>query len=67
MKGMRNRAGQGPAEKAERLLPSMSPADQTEVKRLMGEVHTALTDRRWDKVVSSCNGLSDVLFYLEEV
>ena len=54
-------------EKAERLLPSMSPADQTEVKRLMGEVHTALTDRRWDKVVSSCNGLSDVLFYLEEV
>jgi molecular chaperone DnaK len=54
-------------EKAERLLQGMSEVDQVEVKRLMGEVHTALTDRQWEKVVERCNGLSDVLFYLEEV
>ena len=54
-------------EKAERLLQTMSETDQIEVKRLMGEVHTSLTDRQWDKVVERCNSLSDVLFYLEEV
>ena len=54
-------------EKAERLMQTMSTADQAEVKRLMGDIHTAMTDRRWDKVVASCNSLSDVLFYLEEV
>jgi molecular chaperone DnaK len=54
-------------EKAERLLQTMSEADQVEVKRLMGEVHTSLTDRQWEKVVERCNSLSDVLFYLEEV
>ena len=33
----------------------------------MGDIHTALTDRHWDKVTATCNSLSDVLFYLEEV
>ena len=41
----------------------MSTADQAEVKRLMDEINAAITDRRWDKVVGTCNSLSDVLFY----
>jgi molecular chaperone DnaK len=53
-------------EKAERLLERLSPEDRIEVERLMGQVHTALTDRKWDRVTSTSNELSDILFYLED-
>jgi molecular chaperone DnaK len=53
-------------EKCERLLPNLQPEDKTEVERLMTNVRDALTDRKWDRLTSACNELSDVLFYLEE-
>ncbi|MCI0461526.1 MAG: Hsp70 family protein [Gemmataceae bacterium] len=53
-------------EKAERLLPNTQPDDRTEIERLMTNVRTALTDRKWDQLTTACNELSDVLFYLEE-
>jgi molecular chaperone DnaK len=53
-------------EKCERLLPNLQPEDKAEVERLMGNVRTALTDRKWDRLTAACNELSDVLFYLEE-
>src|SRR5262245_14863567 len=51
-------------EKCERLLPNLQPEDRTEVERLMTNVRTALTDRKWDQLSRACNELSDVLFYL---
>jgi molecular chaperone DnaK len=54
-------------EKAERLLEGAQPEDRTEIERLMEQVRTALTDRRWDKVTAACNELADILFYLEDV
>ncbi len=53
-------------EKAERLLPNTQPDDRTAIERLMTNVRTALTDRKWDQLTTACNDLSDVLFYLEE-
>jgi molecular chaperone DnaK len=53
-------------EKAERLLERTQPEDRGEVERLMTNVRTALTDRRWDKVTEACNELADTLFYLED-
>jgi len=53
-------------EKAERLLPSVSPEDRAEVERLMTRVRTVLTDRQWDKLTAASNELSDILFYLED-
>jgi molecular chaperone DnaK len=53
-------------EKCERLLPGLQPEDRAEVERLMTNVRTALTDRKWEQLTSACNELSDVLFYLEE-
>jgi len=54
-------------EKAERLMEKLPSEDRTEMERLMSEVQNAVTDRRWDKVHSSCDRLSDALFYIEEV
>jgi molecular chaperone DnaK len=54
-------------EKAERLLPGVSPEDRVEVERLMTRVRTALTDRQWDRLTTANNELSDILFYLEDV
>jgi molecular chaperone DnaK len=54
-------------EKAERLLQGAQPEDRTEIERLMEQVRTALTDRKWDKVTAACNDLADILFYLEDV
>lgn len=54
-------------EKAQRLLDRISAEDRVEVERLMNQVNSALTDRQWAQVVSACNELSDVLFYLEDV
>ena len=34
-------------------------SDQAEVKRLMGEVHTALTDRKWDREHRAVRGFRD--------
>ena len=53
-------------EKAERLLQRLPDEDRGEVDRLMQNVRSALTDRRWDKVTISSNELADVLFYLED-
>jgi molecular chaperone DnaK len=53
-------------EKAERLLTRVQPEDRTELERLMANVRTALTDRRWEQVTAASNELSDVLFYLED-
>lgn len=53
-------------EKAERLLERVSPDDRKEIERLCGNVRTALTDRKWDKLTQACNELADVLFYLED-
>jgi molecular chaperone DnaK len=54
-------------EKAERLAANVQPEDRAELERLMEQVRTALTDRRWEKVTTASNELSDVLFYLEDV
>jgi molecular chaperone DnaK len=54
-------------EKADRLLPSIQPADRKELERMMGNVRTALTDRRWDQLQKAANELADTLFYLEDV
>jgi molecular chaperone DnaK len=53
-------------EKCERLLPNLQPEDKAEVERLMTNVRTALTDRKWDQLTTACNELTDILFYLEE-
>lgn len=53
-------------EKADRLLERVQAEDRPEVERLMGNVRTALTDRRWEKVTSASNELADILFYLED-
>ncbi len=53
-------------EKCERLLPNLQPEDKAEVERLMTNVRTALTDRKWDQLTTACNELTDNLFYLEE-
>jgi molecular chaperone DnaK len=53
-------------EKSERLLLTLQPEDRTEVERLMANVRSALTDRKWEQLTVACNELSDVLFYLEE-
>ena len=54
-------------EKAERLLDRTQPEDRVEVERLMTKVHTALTDRQWERLTTACNELADTLFYLEDV
>ncbi|MBM4072945.1 MAG: heat-shock protein Hsp70 [Planctomycetes bacterium] len=54
-------------EKAERLVGNLNAEDKEEVDRLMEQLRTALTDRKWNDVTSACNELSDILFYLEEV
>jgi molecular chaperone DnaK len=53
-------------EKAERLLERITPEDRAEIERLCGNVRTALTDRKWDRLTEACNALADVLFYLED-
>jgi molecular chaperone DnaK len=53
-------------EKAERILPNVIAEDRPEIERLMERMHTALTDRQWDKVTAACNELADLLFYLED-
>jgi molecular chaperone DnaK len=53
-------------EKAERLLVNVLPEDRPEIERLMERIHTALTDRQWNKVTATSNELADVLFYLED-
>jgi molecular chaperone DnaK len=54
-------------EKAERLMEKVQPEDRAELERLMGQVRTALTDRRWEELTRASNELADVLFYLEDV
>jgi molecular chaperone DnaK len=53
-------------EKADRIMERVPSEDRPEVERLMTNVRTALTDRRWDKVTAASNELADILFYLEE-
>lgn len=53
-------------EKAARLLETVQPEDRPEVERLMDKVRTALTDRQWAALAAATNGLTDVLFYLED-
>jgi molecular chaperone DnaK len=53
-------------EKAARLLETVQPEDRPEVERLMDKVRTALTDRQWASLAAATNGLTDVLFYLED-
>jgi molecular chaperone DnaK len=53
-------------EKAARLLETVQTEDRPEVERLMDKVRTALTDRQWTALAAATNGLSDVLFYLED-
>ncbi len=53
-------------EKAARLLETVQPEDRPEVERLMDKVRTALTDRQWVALAAATNGLTDVLFYLED-
>jgi molecular chaperone DnaK len=53
-------------EKAERILPNVIAEDRPEIERLMERIHTALTDRQWDRVTAACNELADLLFYLED-
>jgi molecular chaperone DnaK len=53
-------------EKAARLLETVQPEDRPEVERLMDKVRTALTDRQWATLAAATNGLTDVLFYLED-
>jgi molecular chaperone DnaK len=53
-------------EKAARLLETVQPEDRPEVERLMDKVRTALTDRQWAALATATNGLTDVLFYLED-
>ncbi len=52
-------------EKAERLMERITVEDRSDVERLMGRVHTALTDRQWDRLTQASNELADALFYLE--
>ncbi len=53
-------------EKADRLVETLDGEDRKEVERLMQQIRTAMTDRKWDKVTSASNELSDILFYLED-
>jgi molecular chaperone DnaK len=53
-------------EKAERLLPTVLAEDRPDIEKLMENIRTALTDRRWDRVTASSNELADLLFYLED-
>jgi molecular chaperone DnaK len=53
-------------EKADRLLPNVLPEDRPEIERLMQGIHSAITDRRWDKLTAASNELADLLFYLED-
>jgi molecular chaperone DnaK len=53
-------------EKAERLLPNVLVEDRPDIERLMENIRTAMTDRRWDKVTAASNELADLLFYLED-
>jgi len=53
-------------EKAQRLSENIAAEDRAEVEKLMTNVRNAMTDRQWEKVVQSCNELSDILFYLED-
>jgi molecular chaperone DnaK len=53
-------------EKAERMLANMQPEDRGEVQRIVDQVKSDVTDRRWDKVTASSNQLSDLLFYLDD-
>jgi molecular chaperone DnaK len=54
-------------EKAERLLPKITPEDKAEIERLMAQLRNALTDRDWKQVAAASDELSDVMFYLEDV
>jgi molecular chaperone DnaK len=53
-------------EKADRVKAKAGEEDQQELDRLSGRVRDALTDRRWADLLTACNELSDVLFYLED-
>jgi len=53
-------------EKAERMLEKMQPEDRGEVQRLLDQVKSDITDRRWEKVTAGANQLSDLLFYLDD-
>jgi molecular chaperone DnaK len=53
-------------EKAERIATRVQPEDRAELERLMEQVRTTLTDRKWEQVTAASNELSDVLFYLED-
>lgn len=53
-------------EKAERLREKAVPEDQQDIDKLMQNVRVALEDRNWTAVHTACNGLADVLFYLED-
>jgi molecular chaperone DnaK len=53
-------------EKAGRLLETVQPEDRPELERLMENVRTSLTDRRWPALTAATNELADALFYLED-
>jgi molecular chaperone DnaK len=53
-------------EKAERMMANLQPDDRTEVQRVLDQVKSDVTDRRWDKVTAGSNQLSDLLFYLDD-
>ena len=47
-------------------LERVQTEDRPEVERLMGNVRTALTDRKWADLTQASNALADILFYLED-
>ncbi len=54
-------------EKADRIREKASPEDQAELDKLTSRLRVNLADRKWEALGKSCDELSDVLFYLEDV
>lgn len=52
-------------EKAERMLDQASPEDQEEMVNYLEEIRQALDDHATDRLKAPCDGLSEILFYLE--
>ncbi|PYN97884.1 MAG: heat-shock protein Hsp70 [Candidatus Rokuibacteriota bacterium] len=53
-------------ERAERLLPRMTPEDREEAQRLRLDVEDALKVGDWDRLRTQAGELADLLFYVEE-
>lgn len=52
-------------EKAERMLDQASPEDQEEMINYIEEIRQALDDNTIPQLQAPCEGLSEILFYLE--